>query len=202
MRVSDSINLSRAYDQINALGGYVDRSDPVAVARDELLGDVLAILERHGARDTLNDGLMDAEAEAALDAVLAAERRRLTVALLITRANATRYAFPRNNADDAIASSVAKVTETRAKMDRLIGSRASKKPGTIVPSASAICHDLQRHVTENEARSNIVTIGPAMTAAAQVDAADKVLVTAAHSAGIRIPSPDDFQSGFHSPMAG
>lgn len=43
--------LDRAYADINALGGYVDRKDPEAVARDELLGEVLTILERHGARD-------------------------------------------------------------------------------------------------------------------------------------------------------
>ena len=43
--------LDRAYADINALGGYVDRKEPEAVARDELLGAVLTILERHGARD-------------------------------------------------------------------------------------------------------------------------------------------------------
>ena len=40
-----------AYAEINALGGYVDRKDAEAVARDELLGEILAILERHGAQD-------------------------------------------------------------------------------------------------------------------------------------------------------
>lgn len=40
-----------AFAEINALGGYVDMKDREAVARDELLGEILTILERHGARD-------------------------------------------------------------------------------------------------------------------------------------------------------
>lgn len=43
--------LDLVYSEINALGGYVNEKDPVEIARDELLGEVLAILERHGARD-------------------------------------------------------------------------------------------------------------------------------------------------------
>lgn len=202
MRVSDSINISRAYEQINALGGYVDPKDPIAVARDEVLADVLAILECHGARDTLNDGLMDAESEAALDAVISAERHRLTVALLITRGSATRYAFPRHDADTAIQSSVSKVTESRFAMDRLVASRALGERCKAAPTTGLQCASLQDRVTANEAQSNILAIGLAMTAAHRVDGADRAHVLRAHRVGAGIPSPSDFQPSCHSPMAG
>lgn len=52
VRWAEARPIDRAYREIDAtFGGYIDRTDPVAVARDELLGEVLAILERHGAVD-------------------------------------------------------------------------------------------------------------------------------------------------------
>lgn len=43
--------IDRAYAEINSLGGYANPQDHIEVAEDELLARVLAILERHGARD-------------------------------------------------------------------------------------------------------------------------------------------------------
>ncbi|WP_264046955.1 hypothetical protein [Methylobacterium flocculans] len=40
-----------AFREIDALGGWFDPKDREAVARDEMLRQVLAILERHGAVD-------------------------------------------------------------------------------------------------------------------------------------------------------
>ena len=148
-----------------------------------------------------DDALLDAEAQATIEALIAAERKRLTIALLIA-GGATRYAFPHHNADAAIQQAVGKVTETRFKMDRLIASRAIGETCMAAPSTGLQCLSLQERVTANEARSNVLALGPTLTAARQVDEADRSLVQAAHGAGVRIPDPSDFQSGFHSPMAG
>lgn len=43
--------IDRAFREIDALGGWFDPKDRDAVARDEMLRRVLAILERHGAVD-------------------------------------------------------------------------------------------------------------------------------------------------------
>lgn len=43
--------IDRAYREIDALGGWFAPDDREATARDEVLREVLAILERHGAVD-------------------------------------------------------------------------------------------------------------------------------------------------------
>jgi hypothetical protein len=43
--------IDRAYREIDALGGWFDPKDREAAARNDLLEQILAILERHGAVD-------------------------------------------------------------------------------------------------------------------------------------------------------
>ena len=43
--------IDRAFREIDALGGWFDPKDREAAARNDLLEQVLAILERHGAVD-------------------------------------------------------------------------------------------------------------------------------------------------------
>ena len=148
-----------------------------------------------------DDNLFDARAADALEAVISAERKRLTIALLIAN-GATRYAFPHHNADDAIQAAVGAVTEARFRMDRMIASRGLGEPCRAAPTTGTQCLALQNRVTINEAGANIHPFGPVLTAAARVDEAERGLILAAHGAGGKVPTPDSFQSGFHSPMAG
>lgn len=68
----------------------------------------------------------DTEAMAAFDALVAAERRRLRLALQVA-GGATRYGFPRHNADAAISETVGAVTAARHTLDRLYLRRAGEK---------------------------------------------------------------------------
>lgn len=130
-----------------------------------------------------DDELLDPEATKALNAIIEAERRRLTLALLVA-SGATRRHFPRHDADSAIAATVGDVTARRYEMDRLIASRAMGERAVISPTPSAQVVELQQRVQKNEAATK----------------AD-ILVFAAHARGAALaaalpPMSPDYQAGF------
>ena len=149
-----------------------------------------------------DDRAADPRDAAALEELLSAAARLLSLSRQVTEDGATRYAFPRHNPDAAISNTVGDFATACHKLRRLALSRAVGEDCHLAPTPHLLNLEFQRCVTENEARSNIFAIGPAMTAAKQVDAAERSLIFGAHKIGARIPDPTDFQSGFHSPMAG
>lgn len=139
-----------------------------------------------------DDDLIDAEAAAALDAVFAAERKRLALALSVA-SGATRYAFPRHDADAAIAGTVGAVTAARYTLDRLLISRVMGQRCVLTPSAQLQQIEMQARVGRNEAASGVVAFGPAIIAARRVDEAevDASLILMAHARGAAIVAMAD-----------
>lgn len=124
----------------------------------------------------------DTEAMAAFDALVAAERRRLRLALQVA-GGATRYSFPRHNADAAIAEAVGAVTAARYTLDRLIVSRAIGERCFLSPSAQLQAVELQGRVAKNEAARGLDRTAPAIVAIRTVDEADASLVAMTHGRG-------------------
>lgn len=124
----------------------------------------------------------DTEAMAAFDALVAAERRRLRLALQVA-GGATRYGFPRHNADAAISETVGAVTAARHTLDRLIVSRAMGERCVLAPSPQLQAIELQGRVARNEAARGLDRAGPAIVASRTVDGAEASLITMAHAYG-------------------
>lgn len=151
----------------------------------------------------------DIEAMRALEAVVAAEFRRMRMAVRIAN-GATRLAFPHHDADEAILDTIGAVTAARNAMDRLIVSRAMGERCVLSPTAQLQGIELQRRVTKNEEAKGIPARSLALAAIDAVDVAeaDEGLCAMAKSRGLAIldflpaaPFPDAYQSGFTSPEA-
>lgn len=149
----------------------------------------------------------DTEALRAFDALVAAERKRLRLALQIAD-GAVRHGFPRHDPDTAIRNTVGAVTAARDSLDRLIVSRAMGERCVLRPSEQLQLIELQRRVTKNEAAKGIPARAPALVAADAVDVAeaDAELVGRAKQRGLAALSllppvsfPDAYQGGFTSP---
>ncbi|WP_264045597.1 hypothetical protein [Methylobacterium flocculans] len=85
---------------------------------------------------------------------------------------------------------------------RSMFSEALGTPGAIDGSTASLVVALRARLEENEIAAGCRPRDPLATAMRRVDEAERGLILAAHGAGVKIPTPDSFQSGFHSPMAG
>jgi hypothetical protein len=152
-----------------------------------------------------DDRAADPRDAQALDALMSAATRLLSLSRQVTEDGATRYAFPHHNSDAAISKTVGDFATACHKLRRLALSRAVGEDCYLSPTPHLLNLEFQRCVTENEARSNVLALGPAIAATRKVDeaeAAERSLVAAARDAGVRFPRLGDLDAGFHSPMAG
>ncbi|AWN43804.1 hypothetical protein DK389_28905 [Methylobacterium durans] len=145
-----------------------------------------------------NHDYTDSPAIAKLEALHAAERRLLNITLRIAGGR-TRYAFPRHNADAAIAHAVGEVERYRHEFDRALASDAAGEPYRLPPSAAGLKLALQNRVTRNEADRGIGAMGPVLFAARQVDAADAAEISLTEVSRERGRSLADLDAGFASP---
>lgn len=134
---------------------------------------------------------------AALEALMTGAFRLLSLSHDATTGGATRFAFPHHNADAAIAKTIGEFDRACYEVRRLVLARALGEPTTLYPSATTLKIELQRCVERNDANANIHPLGPVLTAAARVDAAERSLILAAHRVGDTAPPLSDLQSGFH-----
>lgn len=149
-----------------------------------------------------DDRAADPRDAQALDALLSAAARLLSLSRQITEDGATRYAFPHHNSDAAIAKTVGDFSTACQQVRKLVASRALGEECRLSPSPQLLNIELQRCVTKNEERAGFHPLGPVMTAAVRVDAAEASLLPSSRARSVLDRFCDSYQHGFRSPMAG